>query len=45
MFQRAVDAIREVEAGIRAGDFSPKPSFGACRPCAYREICPAAKPL
>ena len=45
MLQRAVDAIREAEVGIRAQDFAPKPSFGACRPCAYRTICPAAKPL
>lgn len=45
MLQRAVEAIREAEAGIRSQDFSPRPSFGACRPCAYRGICPAAKPL
>ena len=45
VLKRAVEAIREAEAGIRARDFSPRPSFGACRPCAYRNICPAAKPL
>ena len=45
MLRRAVEAIREAEAGIRARDFSARPSFGACRPCAYRNICPAAKPL
>ena len=45
MLGRAAEAIREAERGIRARDFSPRPSFGACRPCAYRDICPAAKPL
>ena len=45
MLAKALEAIQAAEAGIRSGDFSPKPSFGACRPCAYREICPAAKPL
>jgi DNA helicase-2/ATP-dependent DNA helicase PcrA len=45
MLAKALDAIHKAEAGIRARDFEPKPSFGACRPCAYRNICPAAKPL
>ncbi|MGC9530572.1 MAG: ATP-dependent helicase [Candidatus Bipolaricaulaceae bacterium] len=45
MLERAVEAVRETEAGIRAQEFSPKPSLWACRPCAYRTICPVAKPL
>jgi len=45
MLRRAVEAIREAEQGVRARNFSARPSFGACRPCAYRDICPAAKPL
>lgn len=42
---RAALAIQNVEAGVRAQDFTPKPSFWACRPCAYRDICPFAKPI
>jgi DNA helicase-2/ATP-dependent DNA helicase PcrA len=42
---RGVAAIQNVEAGVRAQDFTPKPSFWACRPCAYRDICPFAKPI
>jgi len=45
MLAKATEAIHAAEAGIRARDFAAKPSFGACRPCAYRDICPAAKPL
>ncbi len=45
ILKRAQDAIREAEAGIRAGVFDPKPSIHSCTPCAYRDICPYAKPL
>lgn len=42
---RALEAIHEAAAGIRAGDFSAKPSFSSCSYCAYRTICPSALPL
>ena len=45
MVSRALRAIAEAEEGIRANAFDPKPSIHACRPCAYRDICPHAKPL
>ena len=45
MLSRAQGAIAEAAEGIRAGVFDPKPSIHACRPCAYRDICPHAKPL
>jgi|Deesub1362A_J573_1020465.scaffolds.fasta_scaffold04983_2 DNA helicase-2/ATP-dependent DNA helicase PcrA len=45
MLSRALRAIMEAEAGIRARIFDPKPNVHACRPCAYRDICPHAKPL
>ncbi len=41
--ERARQAVRQVETGIRAEDFTPKPSLASCGPCAYRGICPAAK--
>jgi DNA helicase-2/ATP-dependent DNA helicase PcrA len=34
--------IKEVAAGIRARDFTAKPSYMACGYCAFREICPSA---
>jgi RecB family exonuclease len=38
--EKTVEQIRVVAAGIRKGDFAPKPTFIACRYCPYREICP-----
>ncbi|MGA8149707.1 MAG: ATP-dependent DNA helicase [Terriglobales bacterium] len=41
---RAAQArIGEVAADIAAGKFDPKPSFGVCRLCAYRNLCPATE--
>jgi ATP-dependent DNA helicase UvrD/PcrA len=34
--------IRQVAAGIRAEDFTPRPSPQACSGCAFQRICPAA---
>ncbi|HEV8310347.1 MAG TPA: ATP-dependent DNA helicase [Methylomirabilota bacterium] len=36
----AADAVRTAAAGIRARHFAAKPSFQACRYCAYNQICP-----
>ncbi len=35
-----VEIIEQVAEGIRAREFAPRPTFQACRYCAYREICP-----
>lgn len=43
--ERALNAIRDAETGIRGRDFTAKPSFKACSYCAYRTICPSALPL
>jgi DNA helicase-2/ATP-dependent DNA helicase PcrA len=40
--EKARDAIRTAAAGIRAGDFEPRPDPMACGYCAFREICPAS---
>jgi DNA helicase-2/ATP-dependent DNA helicase PcrA len=32
--------VREVSTAIRARDFAPRPSYQACGPCPFREICP-----
>jgi len=45
MLEKARQAIAKAEAGVRAGDFSAQPSLFACRPCAYRSICPEAHSL
>jgi len=45
LLEKAMQAIAKAEAGVREGDFSPQPSLYACRPCAYRSICPAAHSL
>lgn len=45
MLKNAWEAIHQAADGIRREDFQAKPSFAACRPCAYRTICPAALPL
>jgi len=39
---KAREAIRTAAAGIRAGDFEPRPDPMACGYCAFREICPAS---
>jgi hypothetical protein len=36
----AIDAVKTAAAGIRARRFAPTPSWGACRHCAYNQICP-----
>ncbi len=41
--QGAQARIAEVAANIAAGKFDPKPSFGVCRLCAYRSLCPATE--
>jgi len=41
--QAAQARVAEVAADIAAGKFDPKPSFGACRICAYRSLCPATE--
>jgi DNA helicase II / ATP-dependent DNA helicase PcrA len=41
--QAARARIGEVAADIAAGKFDPKPSFGVCRMCAYRSLCPATE--
>ena len=45
MVGRALSAIHDAAAGIRAGAFEARPSFTACSHCAYRTICPSALPL
>jgi DNA helicase II / ATP-dependent DNA helicase PcrA len=40
--QETAEIIKEVAAGIRARDFTAKPSYMACGYCAFREICPSA---
>src|SRR5881296_3890981 len=37
---RAIDAVKAAAAGIRARRFDATPSWGACRNCAYNQICP-----
>jgi peptide deformylase len=37
---KAIDAVKAAAAGIRARRFDPTPSWGACRHCAYNQICP-----
>ena len=41
--QAAQARIAEVAASIAAGKFDAKPSFGVCRLCAYRNLCPATE--
>lgn len=38
---RAREKILEAAAGIRQRNYEARPTFMACRYCAYREICPA----
>jgi DNA helicase II / ATP-dependent DNA helicase PcrA len=37
---KAIDAVKAAAAGIRARRFDATPSWGACRHCAYNQICP-----
>ena len=41
MLGKTVDQIDKAAQGIRSRDYSPKPSWRACRYCAYSEICPS----
>jgi ATP-dependent DNA helicase UvrD/PcrA len=38
--EKTMALIREAADGIRAGDFAARPSYMACRYCAYNQICP-----
>jgi DNA helicase-2/ATP-dependent DNA helicase PcrA len=38
--EKTAALIRKVSYGIRSGDFSARPSYMACRYCAYQNICP-----
>jgi DNA helicase-2/ATP-dependent DNA helicase PcrA len=38
--EKTAALIRKVASGIRTGDFSARPSYMACRYCAYQNICP-----
>jgi DNA helicase-2/ATP-dependent DNA helicase PcrA len=38
--EKIKDTVRKAAAGIRAGDFTARPTFMACRYCAYQNICP-----
>jgi DNA helicase-2/ATP-dependent DNA helicase PcrA len=40
--EKARESIRTAAAGIRAGDFEPRPDPMSCSWCAFREICPAS---
>jgi DNA helicase II / ATP-dependent DNA helicase PcrA len=40
--ETAERAIRDVAAGIRADDFTARPSPQACGGCAFQRVCPAA---
>ncbi len=37
----AREKVLEAAEGIRQRDYAARPTFGACKSCAYREICPA----
>ncbi len=39
--QEAIAAVKATAAGIRARRFEATPSWGACRTCAYSQICPS----
>ena len=38
----AVEKIKKASIGIRSADFSARPTFIACKNCAYNQICPSA---
>jgi hypothetical protein len=37
----AIENVKAAAAGIRARRFEATPSYGACRYCAYNQICPS----
>jgi DNA helicase-2/ATP-dependent DNA helicase PcrA len=41
MLQKTTEKIEQAAQGIRARDYTPKPSWMACKYCAYAEICPS----
>jgi len=41
MLQKTSEQIEKAAKGIRARDYTPKPSWLACQYCAYSEICPS----
>jgi len=38
--EKTVGRIETIASGIRAGDFAARPTYMACRYCAYQSICP-----
>ncbi len=38
----ALDFITRTVAGIRAGDYTPRPAPDTCGGCAFQRVCPAA---
>jgi ATP-dependent DNA helicase UvrD/PcrA len=38
--EKTAELIQKVADGLKAGDFSARPSYMACRYCTYRDICP-----
>jgi hypothetical protein len=38
--EEAIDAVKTAAVGIRTRRFEATPSWGACRACAYNQICP-----
>jgi DNA helicase-2/ATP-dependent DNA helicase PcrA len=38
--EKTAELIQKVASGIKAGDFAARPSYMACRYCAYQDICP-----
>jgi hypothetical protein len=38
--EEAIASVEAAAAGIRARRFDATPSWGACRSCAYNQICP-----
>jgi DNA helicase-2/ATP-dependent DNA helicase PcrA len=38
--EKLQEKIRQVSAGIRTSDFAARPTYMACRYCAYQNICP-----
>ena len=41
--EKTSDLIRKVSAGIQVGDFAARPSYMACKYCAYQIICPKTR--
>ncbi len=41
LLNKAIEDIQEAARGIRARDYTPKPSYMNCQVCAYAEVCPA----